>query len=248
MIDIGLSAKQILLRLQALEIDPASLSGIILTHEHGDHVRGLEVFSRKYQVPVFVTALTQEVLRRKHVSVKKWHVFERLREFHIGSLRLTAFPVQHDAVDPVGFSIEAAGKKIGFLSDVGFVTSIVRQQLKACDMIAVEANYDLELLDADLKRPWSTKQRISSRHGHLSNDQVAEFLQEVACERLRHVVLGHLSSDCNCPKIAAKRMSDALGERGLRNVNVTCANQNDVLPWIDLAREDDQQWPVAQVI
>jgi len=237
LIDIGLSSKQIHLRLEALGIEPESLSGILLTHEHGDHVRGLDVFSRKIDVPVYTTALTREVLSHKVESVKRWQVFERLADFDIGPFQIHAFPVQHDAVDPMGFSIQAGGSKMGFLSDVGFVTNIVREQLMECDLLAVEANYDLELLDLDEKRPWSTKQRISSRHGHLSNDQVVEFLGTVSCEKLKHVVLGHLSSDCNCPIRVTDRVNEALSRKGLSGVEIVCAEQNEVSRWIELKEQ-----------
>ena len=207
LVDAGLSAKQLCLRLAAVGIDPASLDGILLSHEHGDHVRGLDVFLRKYRVPIFATALTREVVEDKLREKADWRIFQRGQEFALGELAVRAFAIPHDAVDPVGFVCTAHNVKVGVATDLGHVTGLVREELKGVRGLFVESNYDQELLDADTKRPWSTKQRIASRHGHLSNAQAAELVAELATHGLRDVFLGHLSADCNCPVMAAAVVS-----------------------------------------
>ena len=206
MIDAGLSAKQLTLRLRQVGIDPASLDGILLTHEHGDHVRGLKIFLKQHPVTVFTTAATARVVREVGIEGGTWKLFEAGQAFAIGGIAVETFAIQHDAVDPVGFVVGHDTRRIGFLSDAGFVTRSMTERLRGLNGIFVEANYDEGLLEADTKRPWSIKQRISSRHGHLSNAQVTELIRDIAHPALGRVVLGHLSSDCNTPEIILAKL------------------------------------------
>lgn len=223
LVDAGLSAKQLRLRLEAIGVDPESLDGILLTHEHGDHTRGIDVFCRKVEVPVFCTARTRMVLRDSMKTEKSWKVIPSGGEFEIGDLGMRSFPVAHDAVDPVGFVVRDGESSLGIVSDVGFVTSLVVEAVRGVNTLFVEANYDEQLLFDDTKRPPSIKQRISSRHGHLSNEQTAELVVGAAGDALQRVILGHLSSDCNTPEIARRVVGGALGEALGREVEVVCA-------------------------
>ena len=153
--------------------DPSKLSAIVLSHEHGDHVRGLDVFCRQYDVPVYCNALTCESLRHSLSHSKQWRLIEAGNSFVVGDIDITAFSVIHDAVDPMGYVLSDGESKLGFLSDVGHITKVVRRCLQDVDTLFTEANYDLLMLQNDTKRPWSTKQRLLSRHGHLSNEQTA---------------------------------------------------------------------------
>jgi len=234
MIDAGLSAKQLMLRLWLLGIDPASLDGILLTHEHGDHVRGLKVFIKQHSVPVYATAATARVVRESGIEGGKWKLFEAGQVFLLGGAKIEPFAIQHDAVDPVGFVVGDEVRRLGFLSDAGFITRSVTERLRGLRGIFVEANYDEELLEADIKRPWAIKQRISSRHGHLSNAQVAELIAEIAHSGLGPVVLGHLSSDCNTPEIILNRLRTCLEVAGHRHVGLHCAGQHEPTEWFDL--------------
>ena len=231
MIDAGLSAKQLSLRLQQVGIDPASLDGILLTHEHGDHVRGLKVFLKQNPVPVFTTQATAKVVRESGIEGGKWKYFEAGQVFAIREVSVETFAIQHDAVDPVGFVLEHASRRLGFLSDAGFVTRSMTERLRGLHGLFVEANYDEGLLEADTKRPWSTKQRISSRHGHLSNSQVTELIRDIAHPALGRVVLGHLSSDCNQPDIILARLRECLAEMGHQQVGLHCACQGEPTDW-----------------
>lgn len=233
MIDAGLSAKQLSVRLGQVGIAPASLDGILLTHEHGDHVRGLKVFLKQNPVPVFTTAATARVVREAGIEGGTWKFFEAGQVFAIGGISVETFAIQHDAVDPVGFVIGNGTRRLGFLSDAGFVTRSMTERLRHLDGLFVEANYDEGLLEADTKRPWSIKQRISSRHGHLSNSQVTELIREIAHPTLGRVVLGHLSSDCNTPDIILTRLSNCLTELGHGHVGLHCAGQHEPTVWFD---------------
>ena len=231
LIDAGLSAKQLSLRLMQVGIDPASLDGILLTHEHGDHVRGLKIFLKQYPVTVFTTAATARVVREVGIEGGTWKFFEAGQVFAIGGIVVESFAIQHDAVDPVGFVVGQDTRRLGFLSDAGFVTRSMTERLRGLTGIFVEANYDEGLLEADTKRPWSIKQRISSRHGHLSNGQVTELIRDIAHPALGRVVLGHLSSDCNTPEIILAKLRACLAELGHGHVGLHCACQHEPTDW-----------------
>jgi phosphoribosyl 1,2-cyclic phosphodiesterase len=234
LIDAGLSARQLCQRMEALAIEPESLDGILLSHEHSDHTRGLEVFLRKRRVPVYSTALTRESLSERCGAEVEWRVFQRGQEFAIGAIMVNTFAIPHDAVDPVGFVCGANGTKVGLATDFGHVTTLVREELKGVRALFVEANYDQGLLEADTKRPWAIKQRISSRHGHLSNAQTAELVHGLVAHGLETVILGHLSQDCNCPELAAAVMR-ATSPPGRIEVHVS--SQAEPTAWLKV-RED----------
>lgn len=238
LIDAGLSGRQILLRLESVGLKLEHLDGILLTHEHGDHTAGLEILCRKHEVPIFSTPLTQEALSQGtfRKAKPKWRLMQTGSPFEFKDVRIECFPVPHDAVDPVGFVINDEDSRLGILSDVGFITNLIRDRLRGVHSLFVEANYDGPLLEADTKRPWSTKQRISGRHGHLSNEQTAELLQSLAHEELHHVVLGHLSDDCNHPDVALRKMTAVLRAAGALETKVMCARRCSALPWMEVAR------------
>ncbi|MFV1994249.1 MAG: MBL fold metallo-hydrolase [Verrucomicrobiales bacterium] len=230
LIDAGLSARQICRRLELHGIDPDDLAGIVLTHEHGDHTQGIDVFCRKRRVPVYSTRMTREIVGEGMRSDVDWRLFEGGQEFALGEFSLQSFPVPHDAVDPHGFRISDGDCSLGVLSDVGHITNLVRDCLRGADILFVEANYDETLLQNDTRRPWPTKQRILSRHGHLSNTQAAQLVAEVASEALRRVILGHLSEDCNQPSLACGVVRDRLRAEGFHSVEVSCAAQHEPTP------------------
>ena len=234
LIDAGLSAKQLHLRLGLLGIEAASLNGILLTHEHGDHVKGLNVFLKQHPLPVFATTQTSQVVREMGISGGTWKTFETGQAFAVGDTVVRSFTIQHDAIDPVGYVIGHAARRFGFVSDAGHVTRSMTDCLSNLHGLFVEANYDETMLEADTRRPWPTKQRISSRHGHLSNVQVAGLLRDIAHSELARVVLGHLSSDCNTPAIILGCLRECLAELGHDHVDLHCACQHVPTEWFEL--------------
>ncbi len=239
LIDIGLSAKQIELRLEILGINPDSIKGIFLTHEHSDHARGLNVFLKNRDIPVYANAMTKEALEYGIKSEVRWKVFQTGQNFKVDQLMVNAFPIPHDAAEPVGFVVETVTAKFGLVTDVGCVTHSMRTNLKGADALFVEANYDEDLLELDEKRPWSTKQRISSRHGHLSNIQAGELISEVGCEKLKTVLLGHLSSDCNEDDLCRGMIKPMLNKVGLKAVTLICASQHEPTVWVEFGAKAD---------
>ncbi|MDB6120693.1 MAG: beta-lactamase domain protein [Verrucomicrobiaceae bacterium] len=244
LVDAGLSAKQITLRLEAAGFDPASLDGILLTHEHGDHTAGLEIFTKKWGVPIYATSLTQECIEHQFRHSPRWKLMRTGSPFELKDLRIECFSVPHDAVDPVGFILQDIESKLGFVSDVGFITNVIRDRLQGAHTLFLEANYDTHLLEADDKRPWSTKQRISSRHGHLSNEQAAELVAAIAHDTLHQVILGHLSEDCNHPDTAVGFIREVLTERSFHEVDVWCADRKTASTTRDVAKR--RPIPVAE--
>ena len=235
LVDAGLSAKQLCVRLEQVGVDPDSLTAIVLTHEHGDHVQGLEVFLRKRAIPVYGTVHTCHIVQQDRIKKSEisWRKFEAGTNFKIGDFSIDTFNVPHDAVDPVGFVFQSpSGGRLGVLSDVGKVTNLIIDNLKGVDSLFVESNYDDVMLQEDEKRPWSLKQRISNPHGHLSNKQTAQLLKDVCSENLNQVVLGHLSSDCNTEDLALQFAREALSDIGLNDVNVMCAERRDPTPML----------------
>ena len=238
LLDAGLSAKQIVSRLEVAGLCADRLDGILLTHEHQDHTRGLEIFCKNRGIPLLCTALTRETLLREipFRTPPTWKVMQTGCRFEFRDLRIECFPVPHDAVDPVGYAIADGESRLGFLSDVGHVTNLIRDRLAGADSLFVEANYDARLLEADIKRPWAIKQRISSRHGHLSNQQTAELIEELAHPALHHIVLGHLSDDCNDPALAVRHIREVLDRKGCVETQVRCAGRREITPTIECAR------------
>ncbi len=232
LVDAGFTAKQLGERLGRIGVGLGSLDAILLTHEHTDHVRGLDVLLRRVDVPLVATVQTAAVLRDGGRLGGRWRCFEAGQSFAVGELGIESFPVMHDAVDPVGYVFRHAGASLGFISDVGHVTAQLVDRLGGLCGVFVEANYEPAMLEADRRRPWPTKQRIDSRHGHLSNEQAAELAVRVAHGGLRRVVLGHLSRDCNSPALARARVRERLAAAGWAEVEVDCAGQDGPGEWL----------------
>ena len=175
LIDAGFSARQIRERLASIGRAPEGLTGILVTHEHGDHIQGLGTLCAQLEVPVYANRFTREAIEKDFPKTRfQFRVFETGADFALGEVHVQTFSVPHDAMDPVGFILETAGGNLGFLTDLGHVTKLILERVRRAHVLVLEANYDLKLLQDDTKRPWGTKQRILSRHGHLSNDAAAD--------------------------------------------------------------------------
>lgn len=225
LVDAGFSGKQIVERLAKVGVRAEELAGILITHEHGDHVVGLPGLVRRYQIPVYCNRLTREALLKMITAKPEFRLFETGDELTLGDFTVESFPVPHDAYDPCGFVIHGAGRTVGFLTDLGYATHAVIERVRKADVLVLEANHDLELLKADTKRPWAVKQRILARHGHLSNEAAAALAVEIVTDRLKHLFLGHLSEDCNDPLRAEKAVQDALSREGVTHVTLHQTSQ-----------------------
>jgi phosphoribosyl 1,2-cyclic phosphodiesterase len=247
LIDAGLSAARLLERMQAIGVTPDSLSGIFITHEHGDHCKGLDILTKKHPLPILCNARTREVLRDAIRTEKQWHNIPGAGAFEFAGLHIETFSVPHDAADPVGLVLRHEDSALGVVSDTGHVTAQMRQKLRDLDTLFIEANYDTGLLSSDPKRPWSTKQRIQGRHGHLSNEQTAAFIADVLSPRLERIVLGHLSQDCNSPGLATAAVQSALSQAQRPDVHVSCAAPHEPTPWFPVRLRRPVQSPAALV-
>src|SRR5881392_600019 len=230
LIDGGLSARQIVLRLEQCGVVAEQLDGVLLTHEHGDHVCGLEVLCRKFDLPIYANAQTAEAVRYDGAldRHRNWRIFRTGAEFKICDITVQTFPVPHDAVDPVGFAFYAGARGLGFITDLGYATKMIVERLRQVHTLVIETNHDEKLLQSDTHRPWPVKQRIQSRHGHLSNTAAATVIEQLLSGKLERVVLGHLSRDCNTPELAAGAIRAMLAQRGRSEIEVHCAAQGQI--------------------
>ena len=236
LIDAGLSGRQIRQRLLSLGRTPEKLDGILITHEHSDHVQGLVGLCARLQVPIYCNRLTQEAIEHQFQLKLDYRLFSTGASFEIGEVRIETFSVPHDAYDPVGFLLCTSGGNVGILTDLGHATRLVIERVRSANVLVLEANHDLKLLQDDTKRPWSIKQRILSRHGHLSNDAAAQVAEQIASAQLEHLYLGHLSSDCNRPDLAHRAVSASLGKMGATHVRIETASQDIPGPTLSLRR------------
>lgn len=220
LVDCGLSFRETERRLCEAGVDAARIEAVCVTHEHDDHVSGIGVLQRKIGAGLYANSATIEAVNAgsRHKDLK-WNVFEAGQSFTIGAVTIEPFSVPHDAYDPVGFRISDGRSIAGIVTDMGMVTSLIRERLRGCDLIVVESNHDSEMLKAS-GRPWSLKQRINGRHGHLSNLQACELLDEIAGDRLKTVFLAHISSDCNDPVMVERCVREVLNRKGLSAVAV----------------------------
>src|SRR6516165_916739 len=219
LVDAGISGRETFKRMKALGEDPRALSAIVITHEHSDHVYGVATLSKKLKVPIFMTGPTHQAWARSmrdengvRPTLERLEVFSAGRSFQVGDIAITPFTIPHDAADPVGFTFRAEGVKIGFATDLGYVPASVCDHLRRCDVLLLEANHDLEMLRVG-PYPWSVKQRVMSRVGHLSNDALAQFLRNDYDGGAAYVVLAHISEQNNHPEIARLAAEKALGKQ-----------------------------------
>lgn len=216
LIDCGLSGKKTTELLKSIGRSPADLDGILVTHEHADHIKGIGVLARRYELPVYANEKTWSAMGKKvgaiHDSQKFF--FERDRQQVIGDIDVMSFGVSHDAIDPQFYAFEKDGRRFVILTDTGYVSERLRGQLHNAHAYLLEANHDVNLLRMG-SYPWHLKQRIISDKGHLSNEDSSLAIAEMLGPATKRIYLGHLSQENNMKEIARGTMSDILTQKDI---------------------------------
>ncbi len=211
LVDAGVSCKKIETALNDININPSSLDGILVTHEHIDHVQALGTLSKKYDLPVFVNQETLDAMpkQRDKISDKNIKLFKVNDNFEIGDLKIHSFSIPHDAANPCGFSLYKDDKKISIATDIGHMTNSILKNLEESLFVLLEANYDPEILRCT-SYPFSLKSRIAGPTGHLSNEIAGKTISYLLQSGLKNAMLGHLSKESNFPELAYQTVVDEL--------------------------------------
>lgn len=211
LIDAGISARRIAQELSAVGLEARDLTAVLITHEHSDHIRGIETLAKKYALPIYASRGTARCLP---CAEARKQPFEAGDSFSVGSLQIRSFRTSHDASDSVGYRINGNGTALGILTDTGYVTQAARDALLGVSLLLLEANHDVERLQYG-PYPYFLKQRILSDHGHLSNDAAADFALECVESGTRDILLAHLSAENNTPDLAYYAVARRLQQHGM---------------------------------
>lgn len=233
LVDAGLNAKQLAARLALFDVRLEDLSGVLITHEHSDHMSALKVLLNRHKIPVYCNPLTARAMNDNGLENSQWHLFQNGYDFTLGEFTIRPFSVPHDAADPVGFRITTRQVAFGVLTDLGYATRLAIEMMQGVEALFLESNHCEDMLAKDPRRPWAVKNRIMSKHGHLSNAAAAKVLSELDAPALRHVILGHLSRDCNTPDLAETLARTTL-ETLARGTTTFCAAQDTPSPRFSL--------------
>ncbi len=214
LIDCGISGKKVTAYLNDAGINPQSIDGILVTHEHIDHTNGVGVMSRKFNIPIIASEGTWEGMNIGNISPENRRIFSKNLPLEIGSMRVTPFDIPHDAFQPTGYVINAEGKKLAVATDIGHITDSVTDSLSGCDAVILEANYDEHMLQMG-PYPQSLKERISGKKGHLANKDAGELAGYLVKNGTKNIMLGHLSNENNSPEIAFNEVARELELGGI---------------------------------
>ena len=232
LLDAGFSRAQTIKRLLAIGESLEDIDALIISHEHSDHVKGLPGLLKKCDILTFIGEATYEALAEKPV-LKRRECLRAGEPIQFGDIKISPFSVSHDAADPLAFTLEAEGLKIAYVTDLGVLTGLVLQRMAGSDVLVLESNHDLEMLRLS-PYPWAVKQRIMSRHGHLSNESVGKFFEEDFDGKAGYILLAHLSENNNHPDIARMVTRRALEKRSFSTDNLLLATQSGPNPVICL--------------
>lgn len=216
LVDAGMSGTRITQELMKVGVNPGNLNGILVTHEHSDHIKGIGILSRKYDIPVFATEGTWAEMSGKigAVAEKNVRIFEPGQDFFLGSMDITGFSTPHDAAQPVGYTFELHGAKLSIATDLGSIRDSWYKYVCNSDAVILESNYDPDMLKAG-PYPYDLKKRILSRHGHLSNDDAGLVAAQLVKSGTKQIILGHLSKENNFPDLAMRSCEYALNREGI---------------------------------
>ena len=234
LIDAGFSCKKIEERLKKIGKNLEGVDALLITHEHGDHIQGAGIISRKYNIPIYITRESFEAGEKKLGKIAEENLKFIEGKFKLNDdFLINPFDVMHDAVRTVGYRVENQdGKKIAVSTDIGYVSNLVRENFKDVDLMVIESNYDYNML-MNCSYPWDLKARVKSRNGHLSNNDAAKFIKEMYSERLKKVYLAHISKDSNNPDIVKQTIEQELRDNKI-NLKYELANQDIVTDIFEL--------------
>ena len=235
LLDCGINYKQLRLKLEEIERSPSDIDAILVSHEHGDHIKGIEKLAKDHDIPIFANSATIKEMLKEFSFRPRFKVFTTGETFEYKDMIIHPFSIQHDTVDPVAFTIEMMGLKFGFCTDLGFATSYTEQELKGCNYLVLEANHEVAFVHAS-SRPSVYKERVLSRLGHLSNDQCADLLAKIYHGELEEVFLAHLSEECNHPDVALTKIKNHLEGCGIK-VKLSVALQHQISKIVGLYRK-----------
>jgi phosphoribosyl 1,2-cyclic phosphodiesterase len=239
LIDAGLPGKKIDMALQEINQSPNDISGIFITHEHSDHIKGIGVLSRKYDIPIYANADTWSAMESSIGKVKEHNikVIDKRSVTEINDMSIKAFNIPHDAAAPMGYTVSSAGKSISVATDFGTFTREIFNNIKDSEVILLESNHDVNMLKFG-PYPYTLKRRILSEIGHLSNDDCGNAIVELSkCSAQKNIILGHLSNTNNQPDLAYQTVLNVLSENGIRqkeDIILTMANRHNPSSYIEI--------------
>nr|WP_280140143.1 MBL fold metallo-hydrolase [Proteiniborus ethanoligenes] len=216
LVDAGLSGKRIQESLISIGVEPSTINGILVTHEHKDHIHGVGILSRRFNIPIYANENTWLSMKSEIGEVKEENimVFDTNKIFEIKDLNIHPFNISHDSVEPVGYSFYHNNIKISIVTDTGYVSQEVKENIKNSHLLMIESNHDVQMLKVG-SYPWFLKKRILGEHGHLSNDDAGRLLTEVISGNNECILLGHLSKENNFPELAYETVAGILTESGI---------------------------------
>lgn len=217
LIDAGLSGKRIIEGLASLNVTGETIDALFITHEHTDHIKGVGVFSRKFDIPIYATIGTWNAMENqigKIAPKNKRFIYEE-EPCIINDICMYPFSIPHDAKQPVGYSVEAENHKITIATDLGHITEDIKQKLFGSELLLLEANHDEEMVKNG-HYPYHLKQRILGEQGHISNHTAGNLLCDIMSEKLKYVFLGHISEENNCPQLAYQTVEDILHKNNIK--------------------------------
>ena len=237
LIDVGQSAKKIEEALSCIDVDPFSIDGILVTHEHSDHVKGLGIFSKKFHIPIYANLETWNAMKKQKEKVEDNNIkFFSFNKFSIGDIDVKPFSIPHDAANPCGFNIYNNDKKLSIATDIGHIDKKILQNLLDSNFLLLEANYEPEVLRYS-KYPYLLKSRISGPYGHLSNIDAGNTISYLVNRGLNKVMLGHLSNENNFPELAYKTVVEQLIANNVSqsNLRLSVAKRSEVSPMVNIS-------------